>query len=98
MNTDLVKLTTAAQDNLLGLMRMSQATVVETVKTVADSLSRVTPSLPASAKPLTKLVPTPEQRIELTYGFAEKFVRNQREFAEALFEAVRPERRLSSVA
>jgi len=62
MATDLKDLTQAAQDNVLSVIKMSQASVLEAVKSTVDAFARFTPDLPMPAMPLIDQLPSPTAR------------------------------------
>jgi hypothetical protein len=78
------------QDEFLNIVRTSQETVVEAVKTLVDTVKTVTPKVPSVQLPLAEKLPTPEAVVTGAYDFAEKLLSNQRHFAEELVKATAP--------
>ena len=78
------------QDELLKVIRTSQETVVEAVKTWVDTVKAVTPKLPSVQLPLAGKLPTPQDVVGHAYDFAEKLLAGQRQFAEDLLKATAP--------
>jgi hypothetical protein len=90
MATDLKELTTAAQDNVLSVMKMTQTSVVEAVKTIVDTIEKFTPDLPIPSMPGIDLLPSPTEGLTMTFSFAEKILENQKDFAASLLAAFTP--------
>jgi hypothetical protein len=78
------------QEEFLNIIRTSQETVVEAVKTLVDSVKTVTPKVPSVQIPLAEKLPTPEAVVTGAYDFAEKLLSSQRHFAEELVKATAP--------
>jgi hypothetical protein len=78
------------QDELLNVIRTSQETVVEAVKTWVETVKAVTPDVPSVKVPLADKLPTPQDVVTNTYDFAEKLLSSQRQFAEELVKATAP--------
>jgi hypothetical protein len=76
------------QDELLNVIRTSQETVVEAVKTWVETVKAVTPKVPAI--PLAEKLPKPQDVVTSAYDFAEKLLSGQRQFAEELVKATAP--------
>jgi hypothetical protein len=90
MATDLKELSTAAQDNILSVMKMTQTSVLEVVKTMVDTVEKFTPDLPVPSIPGLDMLPSPTEGLAMSFGFAEKILENQKEFASSLIAAVSP--------
>jgi hypothetical protein len=82
------------QDELLKVIRTSQETVVEAVKTWVDTVKAVTPKVPTPQVPLADKLPKPHDIVSNAYDFAEKLLSSQRQFAEDLVKATAPLRSL----
>jgi hypothetical protein len=82
--------TKEVQDEFLNAIRKSQETVVEAVKTWADTVRSVTPKARPVQMPLTDKLPKPEEVVANAYDFAEKLLASQRQFAEELLKATTP--------
>jgi hypothetical protein len=78
------------QEEFLNVIRTSQETVVEAVKTWVDTVKSVTPKVPSIQVPLIAKLPTPENVVTGAYDFAEKLLSSQRRFAEELVKATAP--------
>jgi len=78
------------QDELLKVIRTSQETVVEAVKTWVDTVKAVTPKIPAAQLPLVDKLPKPQDIVTSAYDFAEKLLSGQRQFAQELLQATAP--------
>jgi hypothetical protein len=90
MATDLKDLTQAAQDNILSVIKMSQSSVLETVKSVVDTVEKFTPDVPMPALPLIDQLPSPAEGLAIGFGFAEKLLETQKDFAHSLIEIMTP--------
>ena len=69
------------QDELLKVIRTSQETVVEAVKTWVETVKAVTPKVPSAQLPLAEKLPKPQDIVTNAYDFAEKLLSSQRQFA-----------------
>ena len=78
------------QDELLKVIRTSQETVVEAVKTWVETVKAVTPKVPAAQVPLADKLPKPHDIVANAYDFAEKLLSSQRQFAQELVQATAP--------
>jgi hypothetical protein len=79
------------QGQILDAVRKSQETVVEAIKTWADTVQAITPSLPAvPAMPFTDKLPKPGDLVASAYDFAEQLLASQRKFAEDVLDATTP--------
>ena len=78
------------QDEFINTIRKSQETVVEAVKTWADTVRSVTPKARPVQMPLADKLPKPEEVVANAYDFAEKLLASQRQFAEELLKATTP--------
>ena len=78
------------QEEFWNVIRSSQETVVEAVKTCVDTVKAVTPKVPSARVPLADRLPTPEDVVTTAYDFAEKLLSSQRHFAEELVKVTAP--------
>jgi hypothetical protein len=78
------------QEEFLNVIRVSQETVVEAVKTWVDTVKAVTPMVPSIQVSLADRLPKPEDVVTSVYDFAEKLLSGQRQFAEELVKATAP--------
>jgi hypothetical protein len=76
------------QDELLNVIRTSQETVVEAIKTWVETVKAVTPKVPSV--PLAEKLPKPQDVVANAYDFAEKLLSGQRQFAAELGTATAP--------
>ncbi len=78
------------QDELLKVIRTSQETVVEAVKTWVDTVKAVTPKVSSAQLPLAEKLPKAQDIVTNAYDFAEKLLSGQRQFAVELVKATAP--------
>jgi hypothetical protein len=78
------------QEEFLNVIRTSQETVVDAVKTWTDTVQAVTPKVPSIQVPFAEKLPKPEDVVAGAYDFAEKLLSSQRQFAEELVKATAP--------
>jgi hypothetical protein len=78
------------QDEFLKVIRTSQETVVEAVKTWVETVKAVTPKVPSAQVPLADKLPKPQDIVTNAYDLAEKLLSGQRQFAEELVQATAP--------
>ena len=78
----------AAQEQTLKAIRETQQAVVEAVRTWADTVEKIVPD--AVALPSNDELPSPQEIIQTSFGFAEELLKAQREFAENVFAAAAP--------
>jgi hypothetical protein len=78
------------QDELLKVIRTSQETVVEAVKTWVETVKAVTPKVATPQLPLAEKLPKPQDIVTNAYDFAEKLLSSQRQFAQELVQATAP--------
>jgi hypothetical protein len=78
------------QEEFLNVIRSSQETVVEAIKTCVDTVKAVAPKVPSARVPLADRLPKPEDVVTGAYDFAEKLLSSQRHFAEELVKATAP--------
>ena len=76
------------QEEFLNVIRTSQETVVEAVKTWVDTVKTVTPKVSSIQMPLADRLPKPEEVVASAYDFAEKLLAGQRKFAEDMVKAL----------
>ena len=80
---------TATQDlqaQILDSIRKSQDAVVDALKTWADAVHSVTPSLPVSAVPFADKLPKPKDLVEDAFDFAAQLLAAQRKYAEDVLQ------------
>jgi len=80
---------TATQDlqaQILDSIRKSQDAVVDALKTWADAVHSVTPTLPVSAVPFADKLPKPKDLVEDAFDFAAQLLAAQRKFAEDVLQ------------
>ena len=79
--------TQGLQDELLNTVRKSQETVIDALKTWAETVQSITPKLPSVPVPGAEKLPKPEELVASAYDFAEKLLASQRKFAEEVVKA-----------
>ena len=79
--------TQAMQDELLSTIRKSQETVVDAIKTWAETVQSITPKIPSMQVPGADKLPKPEELVSSAYDFAEQLLASQRTFAEEVLKA-----------
>jgi hypothetical protein len=75
------------QDELLKVIRTSQETVVEAVRTWVETVKAVTPKVSSAQLPLADKLPKPQDIVTSAYDLAEKLLSSQRQFAKELVKA-----------
>jgi hypothetical protein len=75
------------QDELLNAVRKSQETVIDALKTWAETVQSITPKLPSVPVPGADKLPKPEDLVASAYDFAEQLLASQRKFAEEVVKA-----------
>ena len=89
--TDTKNISKELQGQALDTIRKSQETVVEAIRSWADTIQSLTPSLPSiPAVPFTDKLPKPSDLVTDAYDFAEKLLASQRKFAEDVLAATAP--------
>jgi hypothetical protein len=78
----------ASQERVLTALQQSQSAVVDVVGTWAKAVENATPDMPAI--PVAAALPSMEELIANTYGFAGKMIEAQRQFALDLVAAAGP--------
>jgi len=78
------------QDELLKVIRTSQETVVEAVRTWVETVKAVTPKVSSAQLPLADKLPKPQDVVTSAYDFAEKLLSSQRQFAQELVKVTAP--------
>ena len=74
------------QAQFLDSIRKSQDAVVDALRTWADAVHSVTPSLPVSAVPFADKLPRPKDLVEDAFDFAAQLLDAQRKFAEDVLQ------------
>ena len=77
------------QDQVLDTITAAQDPIVEAVTTWAETVNGFLPENRPTV-PFADQFPTLTDVVELSYGFAERLLQNQHEFATSLVEAVSP--------
>jgi protein-tyrosine phosphatase len=75
------------QDEVLNTIRKSQETVIDALKTWAETIQSITPKLPSVPVPGADKLPKPEELVASAYDFAEQLLAGQRKFAEEVVKA-----------
>jgi len=74
------------QAQFLDSIRKSQDAVVDALRTWADAVHSLTPSLPVSAVPFADKLPKPKDLVEDAFDFAAQLLAAQRKFAEDVLQ------------
>ena len=74
------------QAQFLDSIRKSQDAVVDALRTWAEAVHSVTPSLPVSAVPFADKLPKPKDLVEDAFDFAAQLLAAQRKFAEDVLQ------------
>jgi hypothetical protein len=78
------------QGQILEMISNSQEAVTSAIRTWADAVHSITPSLPIPSLPMADKMPKPGDLIANAYDFAEQLLAAQRKFAEDVLQAVAP--------
>ena len=84
--TDTRTATQELQAQFLDSIRKSQDAVVDALRTWADAVHSLTPSLPVSAVPFADKLPKPKDLVEDAFDFAAQLLAAQRKFAEDVLQ------------
>lgn len=79
---------TKLQEQILETIASFQKPIVETVERVAERAEGSVPEAPSL--PYGEHLPSADELLEANFGFVEKLVVQQKDFAKALFAAARP--------
>jgi hypothetical protein len=82
------QVTNEVQERLLETVKIGQKGLVDFVRSWAQTVEATFSKLPDLSFPESTLKPT--EAFEQAFGFTEKFLASQREFANQLFEAALP--------
>ena len=74
------------QAQVLDSVRKSQDAVVDALRTWAEAVHSLTPSLPVSAVPFADKLPKPKDLVEDAFDFAAQLLAAQRKFAEDVLQ------------
>jgi hypothetical protein len=74
------------QGQILDSIRKSQDAVVDALRTWAEAVHSLTPSLPISAVPFADKLPKPKDLVEDAFNFAAQLLAAQRKFAEDVLQ------------
>jgi hypothetical protein len=79
------------QGQVLDAVRKSQEAVVNAIRTWADTVQAISPSLPSvPSVPFADKLPRPGELVASAYDFAEQLLTAQRKFAEEVLDATAP--------
>ena len=78
------------QTEVLGMVRKSEEMLIGALKTWAEAIQSITPSIPMPNLPYSDKLPKPQEFVASTYDFTEQLLISQRKFAESLLEAMKP--------
>jgi hypothetical protein len=88
--TDARTATQELQAQTLDWVRKSQDVVVEALKSWADAVQSVTPSLPVPAVPFADQLPKPQDLVADAFDFAGQLLAAQRKFTEDVIAVTAP--------
>jgi len=74
------------QGQIIDSIRKSQDAVVDALRTWAEAVHSLTPSLPVSAVPFADKLPKPKDLVEDAFDFAAQLLAAQRKFAEDVLQ------------
>jgi len=86
--TDVRTATQEVQEQILDTIRKSQEAVTDAIRTWAETVQSITPSLPTP--PLADKLPKPGELVSDAFDFAERLLAAQRKFAEDVIAASAP--------
>ena len=78
------------QGQILDMIRKSQETMTDAIRTWASTVQSMTPSLPVPSAPFADRLPKPADVVASAYDFAEQLLASQRKFAENVLDAAKP--------
>jgi hypothetical protein len=79
---------TSVEDQVLDTVKQGQEAIVKAVRTWADASKNLIPDLPPL--PFSDQLPATSELVENAFAFVDKLLASQREFANALLDAVKP--------
>lgn len=79
--------TQGLQDEILNTVRKSQETVIDALRTWAETIQSITPKIPSVPVPGADKLPKPEELVASAYDFAQQLLASQRTFAEEVIKA-----------
>jgi hypothetical protein len=88
--TDPRTATQELQAQVLDSISKSQDAVVDALRTWADAVHSLTPSLPVSAVPFADKLPKPGELVTDAFDFAGQLLAAQRKFAEDVLQVTAP--------
>src|SRR5258708_5740981 len=88
--TDVRTASKELQDQILDTIRKSQEAVTDAIRTWAETVQSITPSLPVPPMPFADKLPKPGELVGNAYDSPEKLPAAQRNFAEAVTAATAP--------
>jgi hypothetical protein len=78
------------QNQLLTTVRNGQKVARDAVKTMVETVQKVSAKLPSVNVPLADWLPKPHDVVAMSYDFAEQLLSNQRKFADEVLKATAP--------
>jgi hypothetical protein len=88
--TDPRTATQEVQAQFLDSIRKSQEAVVDALRTWAETVQSVTPSLPVPGVPFSDKLPKPSELVADAFDFAGQLLAAQRKFAEDVIQITAP--------
>jgi hypothetical protein len=78
------------QGHILDTIRKSEEAVTDGIRTWAETVQSITPSMPGPSMPFADKLPKPGELVSNAYDFAEQLLAMQRKFAEDVLAATAP--------
>jgi hypothetical protein len=88
--TDPIAVGQELQGQILDTIRKSQEAVTDAIRTWAEAVHSITPSVPVPTAPFADKLPKPGDLVANAYDFAEQLLAAQRKFAEDVLQAAAP--------
>src|SRR5258708_19346172 len=88
--TDVRTVSKELQDQILDTIRKSQEAVTDAIRTWAETVQSITPSLPVPPMPFADKLPKPGELVGNAYDFAENLLPPQPKLPQAVIAATPP--------
>jgi hypothetical protein len=92
MSLTITSISRSAQDRILAAVDVSHSKTTSAVESVSGTMTRVLPDrlLAVTSLPAKVGAPSPQDAVDLTWGFAQELIGRQRTFADDLVDATTP--------